>query len=182
MLRFAHPYADRIAPMIAREFDAGRLTHYLASGYFDLSEMPTDDWGEIARVSVDEGAGDDSGDEAVLGFLSASVFRHGRAVTNMQAVRFGEPSATFTADLFGFLRLLFETHGMNRVGWTCCVGNPAQRGYEIAVERYGGRVVGITRDSAVLCDGSVSDEVLYEVLRADYQAARSASGGHRRAD
>ena len=124
-------------------------------------ELNDSSWDKIQMVSVDE-------DDNIIGYLSACVCRSSNKVSAIGAINFYDLNITFSKDIYKFLTDLFDKYNFKKIEWYVVVGNPAEQMYDRIIKKYGGRVVGIRRESTVLHDGTYCDEKEYELFQRDY--------------
>ena len=126
-------------------------------------EIKLDDgsWDKIQMVSVDK-------NDNVVGYVCASIDRSMNKVSGMGAINFYGVNVTFAKDFYKFLTDLFEVHNFFKIEWIVVVGNPAEAIYDKIIDKYHGRVVGISHESTTLEDGKYYDVKEYEIFKRDY--------------
>ena len=133
-------------------------------------QVAANDWAVIQRVSVGPGG--------LYGMLTADIDRDSVQVSELGALTFKPGSATFARDLARFMAMLILDLGMERIGWSVLVGNPAEVLYDHAIARYGGRVVGVQRRRILRPDRTFVDRKSYEIIPSELtpdQRARIAT-------
>ena len=124
-------------------------------------EITPDTWNSIQFVSHDG--------EKVIGYFSCRFDRNTKTAHDIEAVNFyPQCKAVFGLDLRNFAVTVFNTMGMNRMVWDVIVGNPAEQMYDRIVQRFGGRIVGTFRQSAMTPDGVLHNQKYYEMFRDDF--------------
>lgn len=118
-------------------------------------------WKTIQMVSVDK-------DDNILGYLSATCDRTANKISSVGAINFGGLSLRFSKDFYEFLSSLFDKFGFRKIEWYVIAGNPAEKMYDKIVKKYGGKIVGVQRESTVVFDGTIRDVKEYELFKRDY--------------
>jgi len=165
MLKLAYPYQEQLnrawQSVVLKE--KYQFYNFGSCWYYKIA-LDDSSWDNLQMVSVDKSGG-------VLGYLSAQFDRGSNKVQNVGAVNFGDVNVTFSRDFHQFLTELFTKHHFRKIEWSVVVGNPAERMYDKITAKYGGRVIGIRRESTITADGVLRDEKEYEIFRDDYYAA-----------
>lgn len=106
----------------------------------------------------------------VVGFVTAEFNRVAGRVSGLAAANFflGSSDMTFIKDLYQFIDDLFMKYNFNSIEWHCYADNPACRGYQKLVKRFGGSVIGPRHQAAVLMDGKLHDSYCFEILKENY--------------
>lgn len=170
MLKLAYPYQDAINVAWQTCVFQEKYQFYNVGNWWEYKiELDHGSWNNIQMVSV--GA---SGQ--ILGYFGACIDRLSNKVSNIGAINFGEVNFVFSMDFYQFLTELFTKHRFRKVEWVVVVGNPAERIYDKIIAKYGGRVVGIRRDSVITSDGVMRDEKEYELFLEDYYSKTGSSG------
>ncbi len=163
MLKLAYSYQDKLNRAWEKCVFQERFKYYNGSSCWGYKiEVDDTSLNRIQMVSVDK-------NDEVVGYFSACVYREANTVTSIGAINFFSVNYTFSKDLFAFLENLFIVWGFDKIEWRVVVGNPAEKMYDKIVEKYNGRIVGVSR-RAVKIHGGMYDEKLYEVFRDDYLA------------
>lgn len=161
MLKRAKKYSDEINDFIM-DYSNRKYLKYYTAAYFQEKEFSPDEWNSISVVSVRDGK--------VLGFFSAGIDRTSYNVSNFGVVNMSKtPDPTLTRDLFDFIDELFEVYKFGKIDFFCYVGNPAEKQYDKAIEKLGGRIVGIREKEQKLYDGTMADQKIYEIPRDNYR-------------
>lgn len=140
-------------------------------GWHDLTppKLETSDWNKLQMVSVDQGE--------VLGYFEADMVRTIRDVSELKVVNFtGQANMTFARDLARFFKMLLTELGLHAIRWSVAVGNPAERIYDRLIRRYGGRMIGVSREYFVMPDGSLHDRKQYEILVREFNHEALVAG------
>lgn len=162
MLKLAYPYQDALNTVWQSCIFQEKYQYYNVGNWWEYKvNLDSSSWENIQMVSVGV-----SGE--ILGYFVANIDRLSNKVSNVGAINFGKVNFVFSKDFFQFLTELFTKHLFRKVEWMVVVGNPAECLYDKIIAKYGGRVVGIRRDSVITADGVVRDEKEYEMSRRDF--------------
>ena len=109
----------------------------------------------------------DSGE--VIGYFAASVSRVKKQVYNLTIASFSEKENILVTVYLLIKDLLTR---FDKVCFAVNIGNPAEKVYDLACKRLGGRIVGIYKNQNMAANGQMCDEKLYEIMSADYHAKK----------
>jgi hypothetical protein len=113
-------------------------------------------------VSIDK-------NDNVLGLFRAEINRVTDKISSLVIVSFCDKcNITFSKDLYQFLQDLFEKYNFRKIEFSVVIGNPIEKMYDKYIKKYGGRIVGIKKQSSKLQDGKYYDVKLYEIFRDKY--------------
>lgn len=105
----------------------------------------------------------------ILGYIMYGVNYETMSVPSFGAISFiPGGSITYARDLLQAIDNIFMVYNFNRMEWTCCIDNPAIRGYRNLCKRFGGREVGQLHQTIKLMDGKLYDTAIFEIMREDY--------------
>jgi hypothetical protein len=165
LLKLAYPYQAKLnAAWQAAVFKEKYQFYNVGTSWDYKISLEEGSWNKLQMVSVN--VSDD-----VIGYLSADIDRCSNKISNIGAVNFGNVNIIFAKDFYQFISELFTKHKFRKVEWYVVVGNPAERLYDKIIFKYGGRVIGVRRDSVITADGRIRDEKEYELFLKDYLAA-----------
>ena len=109
----------------------------------------------------------------IVGCLGYEIDWISRSVNGFYIVRCAAaPSLIFGRDILKAIDDIFNKYNLNRIEWMCYRDNPILEGYRHFCKDYGGREVGILHQKAVLMDGKIHDEIIFELMKEDYNGAR----------
>lgn len=111
-------------------------------------------------VSLDENGN-------VIGFISYFYDDTTRTASRFGIINFGESSYIFAKDVLQVIADIFFKFKLDRVEFWCFADNPARKGYQSFIKRFGGIQAGYLRRTCRLMDGELHDSVTYEVCRED---------------
>lgn len=124
-------------------------------------EIDTNNWTRFQFASVDK-------DDNLIGYISYNVDRPINGVNDFGIINFSDNMLEFGKDVFRMIEDIFLRYNFDRVEWWVVVGNPIESTYDKLCQKYGGRIIGITRNSVKLIDNSIHNSKLYEILREDF--------------
>lgn len=113
-------------------------------------------------VSIDK-------EDNVIGYIAYDIDWVTMSAKNFGIISYKKNSLEFARDLYTAICNLFEIYHMNRISWTCFVGNPAMRGYQNFIKKHGGRKCGYQRECVKLQDGLLHDSVTFEILAKEFK-------------
>lgn len=103
--------------------------------------------------------------EQLVGYISYSIDRSSNNCYGLRVINFTDNTITFGIDLYRAIKDIFYKYNFNKLKWSVAIGNPAEKGYNKLVTKFGGRVVGVYEEDIKLWDGTVVDTKIYEVLK-----------------
>jgi len=89
-------------------------------------------------------------------------------VSSLGIINFYDKNLTFSRDLYKFLKDLFEKYNFRKIEFNVVIGNPIEKMYDKYIDKYGGSIVGIRKESTRLQDGKYYDVKIYEIFRENY--------------
>lgn len=104
-------------------------------------------------------------DDNIIGYFSYRIDWQSRSVYNFGLITFTNGSTLFIRNVLEHVKDLFINHNINRLEWWAYADNPAIKGYDKLVKRYGGARVGHLHNTGMLADGKLHDTYIYEILR-----------------
>lgn len=116
-------------------------------------------------------------DNKLIGYMGYHIDHETNMATNFGAINFSDDIATFGAALKQCIDDIFIKFGMNRLEFSVVVGNPAEKGYDKLINRYGGRILCTRRQVAKDMAGNLKDDKSYELMREEYLAAKEKRHG-----
>ena len=172
MLKLAYPYQDALnAAWQACVFQEKYQFYNFGNSWNYKIYLEENSWDNLQMVSVGT-------DDTVLGYLVAKIDRNSNKVSNVGAINFGDINVTFSKDFYQFLSELFTKRLFRKIEWCVVVGNPAEKMYDKIANKYGGRIIGIHRESTITADGVLRDEKEYEIFRKDFFARHRKEADH----
>lgn len=161
MIKPAHLYREEVTKKYIETWYDLEYMYY--SGWFGNGSLniPDDNYESHHFVSIHN--------DKVIGYITYSVNCGTMNAENFGAISFDKGNPVFASDLYQVICDIFEKYHMNRLGWSCIVGNPAMRGYKHFVEKHGGKECGYRRQVAKLMDGKLHDSVEFEILASEFK-------------
>ena len=111
-------------------------------------------------------------DKEITGYFSYSLDNSSNSLYNMGLLSFERPNYAFIKEVIKHIEWLFDEKIIDRMDFFAYEDNPAIRGYDKMVEKFGGRRVGKFTKSQRLYDGKLHNTIFYEILREDYENAK----------
>ena len=162
MLKLAHTYQDKLNKAYSSIIFQDKYKYYNCDNYWSYTkEVSKDSWNNLEFVSVDK-------NDNVIGYLGAGISRSTEKVASLGIMNFYDINITFSKDLYQFLHDLFMKFNFRKIEFIVVIGNPAEKMYDKYIEKYGGRIVGVSRESTKLQDNKYYDIKEYEIFRDDY--------------
>lgn len=160
MLAFAQNHERELQRKMRETWGKEKYWYYHRCSYFSLADVKEDTWNDTQFVSLNS-----SGE--VIGYLGYGIDRECRYVTYLAIINFTD-DISFGIDVMTMIKDIFEKYQYRKIVFSVIIGNPIEPKYDRLIEKYGGRVVGTYKEHAMLPDGQLYDEKLYEILRTDY--------------
>ena len=110
-------------------------------------------------------------DNKVTGYFSYTFDNSTKSLYNMGVLSFEKPNYHFIKAVIKHIKWLFDEKIIDRIEFFAYEDNPAIKGYDKILERFGGKRVGKLTRSQKLYDGKLHNTILYEILREDYESA-----------
>jgi len=163
MLAIASRYKNALGALDYIIADDPRYMYATGYSYWRPTEIPENDWNDIARVSVLN--------DAILGYMKASVDRDSNTITSLRIINYNldRPSVVFARDVKRFIDYLFLQQKFRKIRFMCYEKNPAHIMYVRFIQRYGGRHIGMSVSDDKLSDGEFHSTMLYEIMREEYR-------------
>lgn len=103
----------------------------------------------------------------VVGYISYRLNWASKVTYNFGIISFKQ-SLVFGKDLMKIIDDIFMKYKMNKMEFYAFSDNPVIKHYYNFINRFGGREVGILKESALLMDGKLHDSVMFELFAKDY--------------
>lgn len=158
MLKFAYQYKDKLEKQYAEITNDDKYKYLFPGGYIDFTlGIKDNNWDQFQMVSVDS-------NDNILGYFRAGIDRAANKVTGLSILNFHAKSITFSKDFRQFLSDLLYKYNFRKISFCMVVGNPIEEQYDRMVAKYGGRIVGIEKQEALI-NGTLKDLKLYEIFK-----------------
>ena len=161
MLVPAQFYADEIKTALLNTWYVDKYKYYHNNSFFDEVEIENTTWNRHQFAAVDK-------NNTLRGYISYNINRQNCYVNSICAINFTNDTIGFSYDLRQALTDIFEKYGFAKINFCVVVGNPIESSYDQLVEKWGGRVVGIFKEDALLFDNKKYDRKFYEIMASDY--------------
>lgn len=160
MLEPAIKYRDQLENVQYDTWFNDKYKYWNSDVFYGSMQIDTDTWGRHQFVSVKNGV--------VIGYIEYSISRTSNSVSSLSIMNFSDNKIVFGKDLIQALEDIFEKYKFRKINFSVIIGNPIEKSYDKMIKKYGGRIVGIYKDDAVLIDGKCYDRKLYEILASEY--------------
>lgn len=164
MIDIAIKYADTVKELFVNTWYKEKYKYYHGS-FYSTQEIPDNDHYGKDFVSLNS-------KKEVIGYISYNVNNSTKSVNNFGVINFSEDKFTFGKDIAQVIDDIFMKFNMNRLEFFVIVGNPIEKSYDKMINKYGGRIIGIRKQSGICFDNKLYDEKMYEILRDDYIKAK----------
>lgn len=162
MLKLAFIYKEKLNKKYASIAFDERYKFYTGQYWNYSVDIKDNSWDWIQMVSVDK-------EDNVIGYFSAFIDRMSNKVSTLGAVNFDKNvNLIFSRDFHKFLEELFMKHNFRKIEWWVVIGNPSEKMYDKIIQKYGGNITGIKKDSIMTPDGILSDVKEYEIFKESY--------------
>lgn len=162
MLKPAQLYVEKLQDKFAEIFCDLKYQYFTHGTMNNIPEIPDNNRDNHLFVSVNK-------NDEVLGYISYGVDWEAMTTCSFGAISFVPGgSVEFANDLRKAIDNIFMKFNFNRIEWWAYADNPAIRGYDNFIKRYGGRRAGYLKQNVKLMDGKLHDTIIYEVMREDY--------------
>lgn len=162
MLDFAIAHKEQLEDCMRKSILRPENKYYFV-GYADLEmNLSKSTWEGLQMVSLDKG-------NNVIGYMHVTFDRCYMIAWSLGVANStNKCNVTFSKDFYRFLKMIFEFN-MRKIRFKMYVGNPIEKMYDKFITKYGGRIVGFYEKEAILSDGTVCDEKIYEIMKSDYE-------------
>ncbi|WP_341877608.1 hypothetical protein [Defluviitalea saccharophila] len=139
---------------------------FVNDGYSEDYQPSNNTWNEHEFVSIS-----DIGE--LLGYIRYNVNQRSEVVSGLCAINFSN-SIIYARDLFKAIDDVFRKYKYRKLKFGVFIGNPVEKTYDKLINKYGGRIIGISKADAKLLDGEWHDYKYYEIFREDYLKVRGS--------
>lgn len=158
MIELAYLHKEKLVNKFKNIMNKTRYKYFFLSTYQNYERTIDDNnWKCLEYVSVKN--------NKIIGYMKASIDRIAHNVDQLYLINFSKDDFfTYGKDITSFLKILFEDFCFKKIEFSVVVGNPIEKSYDKIVEKNGGRIVGIFKNSVRLMDGKYYDLKFYEVF------------------
>lgn len=163
MLRLAYPYQDELNKAYQSTVFQDKYKYYNFSNWWNYTiKLENNSWNNIEMVSI-------KGKE-ILGYFNANISRCDNLVSALGVINFStKGNIIFSKDFYKFIIDLFYKFNFRKIRFTVVVGNPIAKMYDRYIAKYGGRIIGISNNDALLQDGKYYNVKYYEIFQNDFK-------------
>jgi len=166
MLKTAYLYRDEVNKKMAEIAFNPKYMFYNFGTYWSFDYKIADNsWDAMQFVSVDK-------DNHIIGYLTAETDRVHDKIGNLGIINFQDAYPIFAHDLGNFLTSIFDKFNFRKIEFLVVIGNPIESSYDKIISKYGGRIIGVKKESAKLIDNKYYDVKLYEIFKRDYDRTK----------
>lgn len=160
MLEPAIKYRDQLENIQYDTWFNDKYKYWNSDIFYGSLQIDADTWNRHQFVSVKNGV--------VIGYIDYGISRTNHSVSSLSIINFSDDKIVFGKDLIQALKDIFEKYRFRKINFSVIIGNPIEKSYDKMIEKYGGRIVGVYKDDAVLVDNKIYDRKLYEILASEY--------------
>lgn len=164
MLKNAYLYEEEIKRKSYEIWYDPKYQYYYSGPYhgeFSLNHDNDGDWSSRTFASVNSKG-------EVIGYMGYHINHEINGANSFGALNFSNDKITFGLDLAQCIDDIFCKFCMNRLEFNVIVGNPIERSYDRMVQKYGGRILCVRKQTAKDIAGNLLDDKVYEIVREDY--------------
>lgn len=163
MLDLAYNHEEEIKKKMLDTWYDDKYKFYHASTYREKYELEKSDgdWNSRQFVSLNSKG-------EVIGLIGYGIERTTEIANGFGAINFSDNKAVFGLDLAKVIDDIFCKFNLRKMEFSVVVGNPIEKSYDKIIAKYGGRIIGISKQHLRLIDGEYYDEKIYEIFREDY--------------
>ena len=155
MIEHAFLHSEKLIPLYNSEIVKPRAIYYQTGCREFMLSINNSSYYDEDFVSISEGK--------IQGYLTAKIDLQTNSVSNMGIIGFeGRKPAKFMDDVYTFVGYLLSKYA--KIKFCVCIGNPAEKTWDIMVEHFDGHIVGIFKNDVLLVDGRICDHKYYEIL------------------
>lgn len=107
--------------------------------------------------------------DKITGYFSYSLDNSSKSLYNMGLLSFEKVNYKFIKAVLSHIKWLFDEKIIDRIEFFAYEDNPAIKGYDKIIKRFGGKRVGKFTRSQKLYDGKLHNTIFYEILKEDYK-------------
>ncbi len=167
MLKTAYFYQGELYECIKQLFETD------SSSFFFLSYPQKDFFPQIYATDFDflQFVSVDSMNN-VIGYMSGKINHEYEKLENLEVINFsGRPNIIFSKDILNYFDKVFLYKHLRKIEFSCVENNPCLAMYRRLMKKIDGNEVGIFHDSVKLTDGVFYNNVMFEIIRENYQCA-----------
>ena len=162
MLRAAQLYKDDLQKKFVECWYKPENQYYSGWTGMSIPEIPENNYESHDFVSIDENGN-------VIGYIGYCVNYVSMSADRFGIISFDKGNLIFGRDVYQAVCNIFEVYGLNRIGFSAYVENPAVKAYRNFIKKHGGRECASKRQYARLQDGKLHDSVEFEILANEFR-------------
>lgn len=162
MLKPAQSYKEELLKEIVNMWYGEKTMYWNCSSYDSIITLSDDNYYTHQFVSVDA--------KGVLqGYVTYEVDRVANKASGFGIISFNRKPLVFAADIKQVISDIFKKFGFSKIEFFAYADNPAIKIYRKFIAKYGGREIGVFRDTAKLQDGKMHDGVMFELFNENFK-------------
>lgn len=159
MIKPAQLYAEELKRLYCETwYDSKYMYYHSYVGTEDL-HLPDNNYERHAFAILDN--------NEIIGYISYRLNWAAKVTYNFGIISFKQ-SLVFGKDLMKIIDDIFMKYKMNKMEFYAFSDNPVIKHYYKFIDKFGGREVGILKQTNLLMDGKLHDSVMFELFRDDY--------------
>ena len=130
-------------------------------GYSDEYIPSNSNWSKFEFVSIDNKG-------SVIGYIKYLVDRNSNYAYGLHIINFSDNKITFGRDVVQSIDDIFIKYQFRKLEYGVYIGNLIESTYDKLTTRYGGRIVGVKKETTKMLDGNIYDFKMYELFKEEY--------------
>ena len=159
MIAPAQQYETELKQLYYNTFYDSKYMYYRGCWGTSELQIPNNNYNSHHFAIVENGE--------VIGYVTYAIDFASKVANNFGIISF-KSNLCFGRDLMKIIDDIFNKYNMNKIEFRVYLDNPVIKHYYKFAEKFGGRLVGILKDTVMLEDGKLHDEVMLEMFKKDY--------------
>lgn len=159
MIKPAQLYAEELKRLYCETWYNPKYMYYQSYVGTEEFHLPDNNYERHSFAILDN--------NEVIGYISYRLNWASKVAYNFGIISF-KSSLVFGKDLMQIIDDIFVKYKMNKMEFYAFSDNPAIKHYYRFINKFGGREVGIIKQTSMLMDGKLHDSVMFELFRDDY--------------
>lgn len=163
MLKLSYTYKEQLNNTYQEIVFQKKYRYYNYGSWWDYNiKVEDNSWDNISMISIDIS-------NNILGYFNADINRSSNKVSSLGIMNFVDKNnIIFSKDMYKFIIDLFIKFNMRKIEFEVVIGNPIEKMYDKYVTKYGGKIIGISKEAIKLDDNCYYDVKHYEIFRKDF--------------
>ena len=159
MIKPAQLYAEELKRLYCETWYDSKYMYYRSYVGTEDLHLPDNNYEHHAFAILEN--------NEVIGYVTYKINWAAKVVYNFGIISFKQ-SLVFGKDLMKIIDDVFIKYNMNKMEFWAYKDNPVIKHYYNFINKFGGREVGILKQTGMLMDGKLHDSVMFELFRDDY--------------